>query len=113
MKAIKTETSSKVLIFLFCLGALTAIAGTSEWVHPASGGKLDYKATPEGDRIMDFSTAGYRGGGFPLPVITVKKVILSPGAADSTALIQNAINEVGRLPLQPDGFRGAVFLSAG
>src|SRR4051794_27526856 len=36
----------------------------SEWVSYGPDGKLRYKAINEqGDRIMDFSGAGYRGGG--------------------------------------------------
>lgn len=35
----------------------------SEWVYAGSDGKLVYKMTPAGDRIMDFSSTGYMGGG--------------------------------------------------
>jgi hypothetical protein len=34
----------------------------SEWVYAGPSGKLVYKTTPAGDRIMDFSHAGYMGG---------------------------------------------------
>ena len=35
----------------------------SEWVFRNDRGKLTYKTTSRGDRIMDFSHAGYMGGG--------------------------------------------------
>ena len=35
----------------------------SEWVYKGTDGKLKYKTTPAGDRIMDFSHAGHMGGG--------------------------------------------------
>ena len=38
----------------------------SEWVRPSPGGKLAYKSLPGGDRIIDFSHAGYGGGGHRL-----------------------------------------------
>jgi hypothetical protein len=41
----------------------------SEWVYPGPDGKLVYKMTPAGDRIMNFSHAGYMGGGVALPVV--------------------------------------------
>ena len=84
----------------------------SEWVYPGSGGKLVYKTTPTGDRIMDFSTAGYMGGGVALPTVPVKLTVKPSGGADDTATIQAAINEVAAMPLK-DGFRGAVLLSPG
>jgi hypothetical protein len=39
----------------------------SEWIYAGSDGKLVYKTTSSGDRIMDFSHAGYMGGGVALP----------------------------------------------
>jgi hypothetical protein len=61
----------KMLITL-AIGVAAVNAGatekaTSEWVHPGPNGKLVYKTTPAGDKIMDFSTAGYMGGGVALP----------------------------------------------
>jgi len=60
---------------------------------------------------MDFSHAGYMGGGGALPVIGVKKT-LQPSGADDTASIQAALDEVAAMPLE-HGFRGAVLLGRG
>src|SRR5271170_7752060 len=89
-------------------------AGTnqSEWVYPGANGKLVYKSTQTGDRIMDFSTAGYMGGGVALPTVPVAKTVNPSGGADDTATIQAAIDEVAKMPLK-DAFRGAVLLSPG
>ena len=84
----------------------------SEWVHYDWHGKLIYEKTPTGDQIMDFSTAGYMGGGVALPTVPVAKTVQPSGGADDTAAIQAAINEVAAMPLK-DGFRGAVLLSPG
>jgi hypothetical protein len=92
------------------LGA--AEKASSEWVHPGPDGKLVYKATPDGDRIMDFSTAGYMGGGVALPKVPVKVTVEPSGGEDDTALIQAAIDKVSAMPLV-DGFRGAVLLAPG
>src|SRR5258706_11652281 len=61
---------------------------------------------------MDFSTAGYMGGGVTIPMVPVVRTVNPSGAADETAAIQAAINEVAALPLQ-NGFRGTVLLAPG
>ena len=94
-----------------CLAAFSAAAAQSEWVHLNPDGKLTYKAFPSGDRIMDFSQAGYRGGGVAIPTVPVKKTV-SPSSGDDTAAIQEAINEVSQMDVQ-NGFRGAVLLAPG
>src|SRR5688500_18183541 len=43
----------------------------SEWVSRGADGKLVYKTTERGDRIMDFSHAGYMGGGVAIPDVPV------------------------------------------
>ncbi|HEX9198962.1 MAG TPA: hypothetical protein VF865_05350 [Acidobacteriaceae bacterium] len=82
------------------------------WVALDASGKLVYRTLPRGDRIVDFSYAGYMGGGVVPPTIPVKrKVALSGG--DDTAAIQQAIDEVSALPVQKDGSRGTIFLAPG
>ena len=61
---------------------------------------------------MDFSHAGYRGGGVALPVVPVKVTVGPPSSEDDTVAIQAAIDAVSKLELT-DGFRGAVLLQAG
>lgn len=89
--------------------------GKSEWVYLGADGKLVYKKSAKGDRIMDFSYAGYMGGGIALPDVAVKVAVkpLNDANADCTALIQAAIDKVAALPLGKDGFRGAVLLAPG
>jgi hypothetical protein len=92
--------------------SIAADHANSEWVHPGPNGKLVYKRTPTGDQIMDFSTAGYMGGGVALPMVPVKRTVQPSGNSDDTATIQAAIDEVAALPLVGN-FRGAVLLSPG
>ncbi len=89
-----------------------AEGGTSAWVHPGQDGKLVYQKTPAGDRIMDFSSAGYMGGGVRLPEVPVKRTVQPLPNEDSTAAIQAALDEVSKLPLEGK-FRGAVRLAPG
>lgn len=111
------DTLTLISFLLLALLAAHAanITGTKapdrQWVAPGSNGKLEYKATPKGDRIMDFSHAGYMGGGVALPTLPVKKEV-APSGGDDTTAIQAAIREVSALPLV-GGFRGAVLLKPG
>lgn len=59
--------------------------------------------------LMDFSTAGYAGGGVTLPRVPAKFAV-QPTGGDDTAIIQAAIDAVAKLPLDAQGFRGAVLL---
>jgi hypothetical protein len=74
---------------------------------------LSFAVTQRGDRIMDYSHAGYEGGGVALPKVPVVETV-SPqkGVTDYTDIIQAAIDRAGVLPFK-DGFRGAVLLAAG
>ena len=77
-------------------------------------GHLEYFHDERGDTIPDFSAVGYKSGEVPIPFVSTKFVVnTSNGTQDDTAMIQNALDTVGAMPMGPDGFRGAVQLSAG
>src|ERR1051325_10021858 len=100
------------LFAAMALAGRNARAAESAWVHPGPDGKLLYQTTSSGDRIMDFSHAGYRGGGFALPNVPVTHTLKPSGNGDDTAAIQRAINAVAALKPE-NGFRGAVLLAPG
>lgn len=76
-------------------------------------GNLIYNAdSATGDRIPDFSFCGYKASEEPIPMVPVK-VVVPLIKNDATATIQSAIDEVGKLPLAKNGFRGTVLLSKG
>ncbi|MEV4615657.1 hypothetical protein AB0K43_24150 [Kitasatospora sp. NPDC049258] len=84
----------------------------ADWLRLA-GGRLVYGQDRQGNRIPDFSYAGYRGGGVPLPTAKAA-VTLGPGSGgDDTDRVQQAIDRVAALPQGSDGLRGAVQLGAG
>jgi hypothetical protein len=57
-----------------------------------------YHADKENNYIPNFSHAGYRGGGVPLPEVSIKKTI-QPISGDNTQHIQKALDEMAALPL--------------
>lgn len=83
----------------------------SQWVYANTKGKLEYKYLPAGDRIIDFSYAGYMGGGVRIPDVTAK-ITLSAKPGDNSDAIQQAIDEVSKMK-PVNGFRGAVVLQPG
>ncbi|MBI5475264.1 MAG: peptidoglycan-binding protein [Ignavibacteriales bacterium] len=84
----------------------------SNLVKYNDGLRLQYTADSTGNRIPDFSFAGYKNGTVPIPYINVVDSV-SPVSGDNTMNIQNAINRVAALPLDANGFRGALLLKAG
>lgn len=106
-----------IFIGAFYVGAIQAQTisssdlAKSEWVYFNPQGKLVYKTLEGGDRIMDFSHAGYMGGGVSIPSPPVR-ITVSPTAGDNTNAIQKAIDQVSGMEMV-NGFRGAVMLSPG
>ena len=73
---------------------------------------LVYTTDAVGNRIPDYSYAGYAGGGVAIPMAAIKRTV-SVVAGDNTSNIQTAINAVAALTPDANGFRGAVYLNAG
>lgn len=63
--------------------------------------------------VPDFSHAGYHGGGVEIPNIPVLITLEPLRSKDDTQHIQAAIDRVSRMPLNQQGFRGAILLKAG
>lgn len=101
--------------FVFCfslfLTAFSFAQFTSEIIYYENG-NLTYVSDEEGNRIPDFSHAGYKGGGVPLPDVPVQ-ITVDPIPGDNTAHIRNAIRFVENLSPDQNGFRGAVLLKPG
>ncbi|KAA3614655.1 MAG: T9SS C-terminal target domain-containing protein [Calditrichaeota bacterium] len=105
---------TKLLFLLIVL--LFEVYAQSGWqsdiVYFDEGEKLVYIKDSEGNRIPDFSYAGYRNGEQPIPEIPVVKTI-QPIDGDNTIHIENALFEVALNPKDENGFRGALLLEAG
>ncbi len=99
-----------------CLSVLCAAPVLGVQVAPpvksAKDGTLVYEVDKRGDRVPDFSHAGYGGGGVALPAVPAR-VVVAPVDGDDGARIQIAIDAVSDLAPDANGFRGAVQLEAG
>lgn len=101
-----------VVLFVLAFGGVSLLAQTSSWVFLGTDNHLHYAIDARGNRIMDFSSAGYGGGGALIPNAPVR-VTVPPSGGDDTASIQAAIDTVSALPLDNRGLRGTVQLEAG
>ncbi|HWI90081.1 MAG TPA: DUF6298 domain-containing protein [Flavisolibacter sp.] len=77
-----------------------------------SNGQLTYTPDSLGNRVPDFSYAGYMAGEKSIPDVPIK-VVVPVVSGDATLRIQSAIDYVSKLPLDKNGFRGAVLLQKG
>jgi hypothetical protein len=102
-------------LLLLCNGFFLSaqdIPPTTTLVYPGTDGKLVYISDSLGNKIPDFSNAGYKGGGVPIPYVAIKATVW-PVLGDNSANIQAAIDKVSALTPDASGFRGAVLLKMG
>jgi hypothetical protein len=93
-------------------GPVQDLPPTASIVYPGTDGRLVYIADSLGNKIPDFSNAGYKGGGVPIPYVPIRETIW-PVPGDNSGNIQAAIDRVSELPLDASGFRGAILLKTG
>jgi hypothetical protein len=95
----------------------SAVSSSGTWnssiVYKGPDGALIYHSDEDGNRIPDFSHAGYRGGGVPLPDVPVRITLDPSTTGDDTEQIQQALDDVGEMALDENGHRGAVLLNPG
>ena len=74
--------------------------------------KLTYVTDERGNRILDYSSCGYRNSEHPIPDVA-NAVFVSWKPGDNSSRIQRAIDYVASLTPNASGFRGAVLLDRG
>ena len=109
----------KMLLFslsIFMLMAFRPVvkkSGESKYIKVNTDGSLKYIPDAKGNIIPDFSHVGYHQGNKEIMDVAVKKTVNAIENGDNQELLQNAIDEVARLPLNKNGFRGAILLKKG
>ncbi|TMC15806.1 MAG: hypothetical protein E6J34_20975 [Chloroflexi bacterium] len=82
------------------------------WLQIVNG-QLVYGQDAQGNKIPDFSSVGYGGGGVPLPNVATRFTLNPQSTGDDTSRIQQALDQAGKLTPNGQGIRGAVMLTAG
>ena len=88
------------------------IPPTTTLVYPGTDGRLVYVADSLGNKIPDFSNAGYKSGGVSIPYVANKATVW-PVLGDNSVNIQAAIDKVSAMTPDASGFRGAILLKMG
>ncbi|MEJ2883910.1 hypothetical protein [Pedobacter sp. GR22-6] len=84
----------------------------SRYVKQTKDSSLLYLVDVQGNTIPDFSGVGYHRQSMDPPVVRVFKEIRA-GGNDDQEMIQSAIDELSKVPLDHQGFRGAILLKEG
>ena len=108
---LRGEIKRRALWSLLCAALLAASSTTTTFAatRPVpeisyANGKLVYVTDPKGNRVLDYSMAGYMAGGVAIPDAPVR-VTVPVAAGDATARLQVAIDYVSALPLDAQGIR--------
>lgn len=108
----KIRTTTAILLFFYLFAASDALARQKSPVFLNEKGQLTYTSDEKGNRIPDFSYAGYMAGEKAIPNAPVR-IVVPPMKEDATQTIQAALDEVAALPPDEHGIRGAVLLEKG
>ena len=85
----------------------------SKFIKQNKDGTLKYIPDEKGNIIPDFSRVGYYAGDKTIPDVPVVKTIEPATEGTSETVIQSAIDEVSKKPINKDGFRGTILLKKG
>ena len=112
-----SSSIQKILFFLFIVSIFSFRSTSPPWeskfIKLNKDGSLKYIPDEKGNIIPDFSRVGYYGGDKDIPDVPVVKTIGAAAEGTSEAIIQSAIDEVSKKPLNNDGFRGTILLKKG
>ena len=103
------------LIFQSCsneVGDKTKSKNELDYISISKTGNLIYHEDEKGNKIPDFSYVGYHSGEKPSPEIPTL-ITLEALPKDNTKNIQTAIDKLGQLTKDKNGFRGAILLKKG
>lgn len=104
----------QVMLCVFCLITSTVFSQkqwSSKFVTLNKNGSLTYHPDEKGNIIPDFSKVGYYAHTKAIPFVKVVRVV--EPSANSQQTIQSAIDEVSKIPIDKNGFRGAILLKKG
>src|SRR5688572_3501403 len=110
-------TIQKFVLLILTAFIFSFILPPSPWesmfIKVNKDGSLKYIPDEKGNIIPDFSRVGYYGGDKRIPDVPVVKIIEPVANGTSETIIQSAIEEISKRPLDKNGFRGTILLKKG
>lgn len=114
---LKKRVAFTSFIIILAFQLLSVSPGVFHWessfLKVNKNGSIIYKADEKGNTIPDFSRVGFYGGDKKIPDVSIVKTVSPSGTDNDELIIQAAIDEVAKLPLDKNGFRGAILLKKG
>lgn len=107
MKSIHLKT---LALGLLCMGFVHA--GAQTFTIQMHDGHLAYQTDDRGNRVLDYSTCGYRNSNIDIPNVE-NVVFVSYKQGDNSERIQRALDYVSSLKPDAHGYKGAVLLDKG
>jgi len=104
-------TLRNIFVGVFCTIAMQSIFAQKSSLT-LKNGKITYNVDQQNNRVLDFSSCGYRSSEKEIPEIP-NKIFVSHQEGNCSEVIQRAINYVSSLSPDKNGFRGAVLLDKG
>lgn len=104
-------TLRRIFTVIFCIIAMQGVFAQKTSMT-LKNGKITYNLDQQNNRVLDFSSCGYRSSEKDIPAIP-NKIFVSHQEGDCSGAIQRAINYVSSLSPDKNGFRGAVLLDKG
>ncbi len=103
-----------LILLMACSLHLSCSDGSGDFptIERDRDGGLQYIYDARGNRVPDFSYCGYKASESYIPDVPVR-LVLPHVEGDAAPLLQAAIEELGRLPADKNGFRGAILLGRG
>lgn len=102
-----------LILSVFCIQTTFAQKfWESKYVKLKSDGKLVYLPDEQGNIIPDFSRVGYHQNLVQIPNVPVMLTLSATGDNDQQK-IQNAIDELAKIPVDSRGIRGVILLKKG
>lgn len=103
-----------VIFYFLCLMTLNVFCQkqwSSKYVTLNKDGSLVYHPDEKGNILPDFSKVGYYAHAKAIPFVAVVKIVAP--SENSQQAIQSAIDEVSKMPVNKNGFRGAILFKKG
>ncbi|MEJ8818628.1 hypothetical protein [Lacibacter sp. H407] len=114
---LKKRVAFTSFIIVLAFQLLSVSHGVFHWessfLKVNKNGSISYKADEKGNAIPDFSRVGFYGGDKKIPDVSIVKTVSPTGTDNDERTIQSAVDEVAKLPLDKNGFRGAILLKKG
>lgn len=104
---------NKKILFVSLSGVLALAVQGAALPFTVKDGNISYETDARGNRLLDYSSCGYKNSSQAIPDVNNIVVYVPWKAGDNYERLQKAIDYAASLPEGKDGFRGTVLIGKG